>query len=50
MNPLPVAVVIVPVDDGAMLIRRSIEPAKGQLAFPGGKSYIYYVSPRFVII
>lgn len=36
LNPLPVAVVIVPVDNGVMLIRRSIEPAKGQLAFPGG--------------
>lgn len=36
VNPLPVAVVLLPVDDGVLLIRRAIEPRKGQLAFPGG--------------
>jgi ADP-ribose pyrophosphatase YjhB (NUDIX family) len=35
-NPLPVAVVLLPVDDGLLLIRRGIEPQKGQLALPGG--------------
>ena len=35
-NPIPVAVVLVPVDDGLVFIRRSIEPKKGRLALPGG--------------
>ena len=35
-NPLPVAVVLVPVDSGLLLIRRSIEPQAGKLALPGG--------------
>lgn len=35
-NPLPVTVVLVPVDDGIVLIRRGIEPRRGQLALPGG--------------
>jgi NADH pyrophosphatase NudC (nudix superfamily) len=35
-NPLPVAVVILPVDNGVLLVRRAIEPRKGLLAFPGG--------------
>ena len=35
-NPIPVAVVLVPVDDELLVIRRGIEPAKGQLALPGG--------------
>jgi 8-oxo-dGTP pyrophosphatase MutT (NUDIX family) len=35
-NPLPVAVLLLPVDDGLLLIRRSIEPYKGKLALPGG--------------
>lgn len=35
-NPLPVAVVLLPVDDGLLLVRRGIEPGHGQLAFPGG--------------
>lgn len=36
VNPLPVAVVLVPVDNGLLLVRRAIEPRKGQLALPGG--------------
>lgn len=36
LNPLPVAVLVLPVDDGVLLIRRGIEPNKGKLAFPGG--------------
>ncbi len=36
-NPLPVAVVLVPVvDGGLLLIRRAIEPQVGKLALPGG--------------
>lgn len=36
-NPLPVAVVLVPVEGkGLLLIRRGIEPRRGQLALPGG--------------
>lgn len=35
-NPLPVVVVLQPVDDGLLLIRRGIEPCQGQLALPGG--------------
>lgn len=34
-NPLPVAVALVPVDDGLLLIRRAIPPV-GALALPGG--------------
>ena len=36
VNPLPVAVLLLPVDDGLLLIRRNIEPQKGKLALPGG--------------
>lgn len=36
VNPLPVAVLVLPVDDGVLAIRRGIEPRKGQLALPGG--------------
>lgn len=36
VNPLPVAVVIQPVDDGVLIVRRNIEPQIGQLALPGG--------------
>jgi ADP-ribose pyrophosphatase YjhB (NUDIX family) len=36
LNPLPVSVVLVPVDGGVLTVRRSIEPCKGQLALPGG--------------
>lgn len=35
-NPIPVAVVVQPVDDGALCIRRGIEPRRGMLALPGG--------------
>jgi 8-oxo-dGTP pyrophosphatase MutT (NUDIX family) len=34
-NPLPVAVVVQPVDDGLLMIRRAIPPV-GKLALPGG--------------
>jgi ADP-ribose pyrophosphatase YjhB (NUDIX family) len=37
LNPLPVAVVVVPVDEGGVvLVRRAIQPRLGQLALPGG--------------
>lgn len=35
-NPIPVAVILLPVDNGILLVRRGIEPAKGKLALPGG--------------
>jgi ADP-ribose pyrophosphatase YjhB (NUDIX family) len=35
-NPLPVAVLIVPVGAGVLLVRRAIEPRRGSLALPGG--------------
>lgn len=35
-NPTPVAVAIQPVGKGVLVIRRGIEPQKGQLALPGG--------------
>jgi 8-oxo-dGTP diphosphatase len=39
-NPLPVAVALLPIDDvgqrGLVVVRRDIEPARGQLALPGG--------------
>ena len=36
VNPLPVSVVLLPVDDGLLAVRRNIEPQIGQLALPGG--------------
>lgn len=36
VNPLPVAVLLLPVDNGLLCIRRDIEPRKGMLALPGG--------------
>jgi ADP-ribose pyrophosphatase YjhB (NUDIX family) len=36
LNPLPVAVVLLPVDDGVLAVRRNIEPQIGHLALPGG--------------
>lgn len=35
-NPLPVTVVIQPVDDGVLTVRRAIPPRSGWLALPGG--------------
>ena len=35
-NPLPVAVMLVPVDGGLLLIRRTVAPQAGKLALPGG--------------
>ena len=35
-NPVPVAVVIQPVGDGVLVVRRGIEPQLGKLALPGG--------------
>ncbi len=35
-NPLPVAVVVQPVDRGILTVRRTIEPRSGWLALPGG--------------
>ncbi len=35
-NPLPVAVVLLPVDKGLLVVRRSIPPGMGKLALPGG--------------
>jgi ADP-ribose pyrophosphatase YjhB (NUDIX family) len=36
LNPLPVVVVLLPVNDGLVVIRRNIEPQKGTLTLPGG--------------
>ena len=36
LNPLPVAVILVPVGNGLLLIRRAHEPGRGKLALPGG--------------
>jgi ADP-ribose pyrophosphatase YjhB (NUDIX family) len=36
VNPVPVAVVLLPVDDGLLAVRRNIEPQIGKLALPGG--------------
>lgn len=36
LNPVPVAVVLLPVDEGLLVIRRGIPPQPGQLALPGG--------------
>lgn len=35
-NPTPVAVMLIPVGEGLLTIRRGVEPQKGQLALPGG--------------
>ncbi len=35
-NPLPVVLLLQPVDDGLLLIRRADYPRRGQLALPGG--------------
>lgn len=36
LNPLPVAVVVLPVGDGLLVVRRDVEPHRGLLALPGG--------------
>lgn len=36
LNPLPVSVVLVPVEDGLLLVRRAIPPHLESLALPGG--------------
>jgi ADP-ribose pyrophosphatase YjhB (NUDIX family) len=36
LNPLPVVVVMLPLGDGLIVIRRNIEPQKGTLNLPGG--------------
>jgi ADP-ribose pyrophosphatase YjhB (NUDIX family) len=36
INPLPVAVLLLPVDDGVLVVRRAIPPRQSQLALPGG--------------
>ncbi|MBP2706900.1 NUDIX domain-containing protein [Microbispora sp. RL4-1S] len=36
LNPLPVAVMLLPVDDGLLVVRRDVEPHRGGLALPGG--------------
>lgn len=35
-NPIPVAVLLLPVDDGLLCIERGIPPQVGKLALPGG--------------
>jgi ADP-ribose pyrophosphatase YjhB (NUDIX family) len=35
-NPLPVAVLLLPVEGGLLCIRRAVEPRVGMLALPGG--------------
>ncbi len=35
-NPLPVAVILIPVGPGLVTVRRRIAPASGRLALPGG--------------
>jgi ADP-ribose pyrophosphatase YjhB (NUDIX family) len=36
LNPVPVSVILIPVDEGLLFVRRGIEPRKGRLALPGG--------------
>ncbi|PPK69158.1 NUDIX domain-containing protein [Actinokineospora auranticolor] len=36
LNPVPVAVLLLPVDDGLLVVRRDVEPRRGALALPGG--------------
>lgn len=36
LNPIPVTVVVLPIGDGVLVVRRNIEPRKGWLALPGG--------------
>ncbi|NJN99543.1 MAG: NUDIX domain-containing protein [Anaerolineales bacterium] len=36
LNPLPVAILLLPVDNGLLVVRREIPPQQGWLALPGG--------------
>jgi 8-oxo-dGTP pyrophosphatase MutT (NUDIX family) len=36
VNPIPVAVCLLPVDGGLLCVRRAIPPGQGRLALPGG--------------
>jgi ADP-ribose pyrophosphatase YjhB (NUDIX family) len=36
VNPAPVGVALLPVDDGLLCVRRGIEPGIGELSLPGG--------------
>jgi ADP-ribose pyrophosphatase YjhB (NUDIX family) len=36
LNPIPVTVVLAPIDTGLLAVRRAIEPGRGRLALPGG--------------
>ena len=36
LNPIPVVVLLLPVGDGVIVVRRGIEPARGTLTLPGG--------------
>lgn len=36
LNPLPVVVVLLPIGNGLVVIRRNTEPQRGMLALPGG--------------
>lgn len=36
LNPIPVVVLLVPVEEGLVVARRNIEPRKGTLVLPGG--------------
>ncbi|GAA2315895.1 NUDIX domain-containing protein [Nonomuraea roseoviolacea subsp. roseoviolacea] len=36
LNPLPVAVMLLPVDERVLVVRRAVEPHRGELALPGG--------------
>ncbi len=36
LNPIPVAVILLPIADGIVVIRRNTEPQKGTLTLPGG--------------
>jgi hypothetical protein len=46
VNPLPVSVVLLPVDDGLLTVRRNIAPQIGQLALPGGHTRIGRAAQR----